>query len=219
MSRIKKINFTGFALSAAILSVAIATSLVASGCGPAPSVRPATPPVGTNNGAPFVNPGIASNASAGLDPNAAGINDTSGFDAAQINGLIGRYGGNLAAYDQNGEIHETPYTVELQTVQSPSAPGRNFVQATFASGNLGLRSLMRINAIAATWGASGPTYTLTSTVQNASTLNLSGNVLMQLQLTLTSANQFDPAQSPVIHIVDSVFFRDVVGFYNDLQKH
>jgi hypothetical protein len=220
MSRITKINFTGFALTVAILTTSLALGALGAGCGPkGSSMRPAKPSEAPGT----AKPAFSRPTTSAMTVSSVGVNDIAGFNQSQLRGLLteggGYYSGTLAVFD-NGDLRQQMYTVRLRPVSEPSAPGKVFIQADFQSGNIAFQSLMQVHMMAPVWGATGPTYFFTSPVKHDMFIYPeSSGFIFQLGLTVNSANQFDPTQSPIINIVDGVLLEAVVGFYDDFQKH
>lgn len=210
MSRITKINFAGFALTAAILTTTLAMSLFAVGCAK-PVPRPVSPPVTTTN-----------NIAPGTIPGAGNVKDISGLNVAQIDALMGIYRGSFPVW-YDTEIVRTDFTLTLSKVSNvASAPGKTFVQAQMAAANVNFTTLVEPAILAQDYLENGPRYSFTSPRFLAPAYNPYSSVILRLTASVNQyTNQFDPTPPPIINIVDGVSFQDVVdfNFYDDFARY
>lgn len=223
MNRIARINF--FGISATIAAV-VASSAILAGCGQAPAVKAA----GVTTVGPPINPALVSQSSQGLNA-AYSITSLTAQQQAQVTALMGNYTGSFEGYDSNGNPVTQPYTLTLAKGTTPNIAGQTFASVTFTAGpGMNFTTLMATGQpMAGTAGGSGYCYEFVSSYQNVPALDSNGQFMLNLQLCLNSANQFDAAQSPYpISIVDIADFTyntstaddyNVVQFNGDFQKH
>lgn len=223
MNRIARINFSG--ISATFVAV-VAASAILAGCGQAPAVKAA----GVTTAGPPINPSLVSQNSGGLNA-AYSITSLTAQQQAQITALLGNYTGTFAGYDANGNPVTQTYTLTLAKGTTPNIAGQTFASVTFTAGpGMNFTSLMATGQpMAGTAGGSGYCYEFVSSYQTVTPLDSNGQFMLNLQLCLNSANQFDATQSPYpISIVDISDFLsnsstaddyNVVQFNGDFQKH
>lgn len=218
MSRITKINFAGFASALALLTTTFALSMMAMGCAP-PVARPVPPAPGSGGQGFISTPNVA-----GIYP-ALGVNDTSAFNEAQLNGLMGAYEGSYPLYFDKEEVQQ-PYRLIMEPVTNVSAaPGKRFIKATmttFGTGyNVTIQTLVQIHMNAPEWGKSGPQFVFTSPLMSSEAYNPGGSIYFQFAAVVNqNTNLFDPTSPPIINIVDGESMKAVVEFkaYNDFHK-
>jgi hypothetical protein len=210
MSRIARINFAGFALTAALLTTTMALSLFAMGC-----AKPVPVPIPPQQSQGFVSPN-------GAFPTAGTLTDISSFNGAQIDALMGIYKGSFpVSYD--GEKVRTDYTLTLSKVSNvASAPGKTFVQAQMTANNVIFTTLVQPYVLARDYLDNGPRYAFTSPRFSAPGYNPYGMVIFQVILSVDQySNLFDPTPTPIINIVDGVSYQAVVDFkaYDDFARY
>jgi hypothetical protein len=220
MNQIAKINFTGVVFSTCAM---LAAGAIFMGCGaPAKSTYPAT---GQIPGASSTFPIIPANGIGTLP-------DLSQFPAAQINALVGTYGGTLQFDDANGNPVNQPYTL---TLTKGTSSGKTLFVANMTSGNLTSFSQMPMNVLV----NSGPlygdtTYTISSLVRSVPdsiSSDRSAIVLLSLIVdsnngvsghpgTFRDTNNIGPvySASPSILILGGGFSRPVVYLNDDFGK-
>jgi hypothetical protein len=185
MNRIAKTNIAGISIAA--IALAASSLLVLAGCGPA-NQQPARV-VGSVPGAqgPIAFP---------TGP-ATGIGQ---LPAAQINALMGTYGGTIYSVGGDDSMKGQPYSIVLKAATQTAQPGQPYsgnqqgVELTFTSGNLRITSMTQVQYQPS---GQGWIYVFRTYEQSVPAISEDSRVVLQLQLGLDSNNVFVPEWSAI----------------------